>query len=596
MTEFVNPKGTISRWTPLKEGIKKTLIFYRWLIGEKDVFPIALLTLAQIFFALLDVLFLALMGPFVTGLSKGLALSTSVSILGLFSMTLTNLMLVIAGLVFLKDNLNIVLARFYFRLLAKREAEVAAAFVERQLLSPFNPGTSDHTADFLQFTNIAIVDIFRSILRPLLALCSDIFTLIAITVGFFLIETNLASILAIYLTLSLFVLYRYVTARNRDIGNEAIFYSRKIFRGQSEIRLLERELVMNFAEKPLLNNYYDEKSIWAGLQAKIALLQMMPRYILEMILIASVTGIVLYYSTTESSSALLESLGITVAAGYRILPSLNSILVAVGNFKNSKGSWNRAIEIATRLDFLGTPVHFSSNHVRVPRANASGNLKFKDMSYTYEGENYSIFHNFSLEIAPGSCTIVSGDSGSGKSTFLDLAMGHLKPTAGTICFEDGNTSFPVGSDVTGISYVRQNVALLDESIGYNIALREVSENDFPRLNQVSEIVGLKARIDTAPEGYETQVGEDGSFLSLGEKQRLSIARALFQDPHFLFLDEPTSALDIDNQNLIWACLGKLKEKMTIVVVTHDEYPSSLPDQIITLSKGNTPVVKAGNRE
>jgi ABC-type multidrug transport system fused ATPase/permease subunit len=342
---------------------------------------------------------------------------------------------------------------------------------------------------------------------------------------------------------------------------------------------------MTFSEKPLLNNYYEEKNVWATLQSKIALLQMMPRYILEMILIASVTGIVLYDSTMKSSSTLLESLAVTVAAGYRILPSLNSILVAVGNFKNSRGAWNRAIEIATRLNLLGSRVQFSMESVRHARANASGYLSFQDVTYSYHNSERKILENFNLEIAPGTCVIVTGGSGSGKTTFLDLAMGYLEPNSGSVVFGDAYGSHPVGSDVTGISYVRQNVVLLDESIGYNIALRQFSQEDLGELNRVAEIVGLKDRIEKSPNGFHTEVGEDGSFLSLGEKQRLSIARALFQNPHFLFLDEPTSALDIDNQNLIWNCIAILKGKMTIAIVTHDEYPEDLPDTIVSFKDG-----------
>jgi len=577
------------RLSGFRSTVTRHFNFYIWLIGQRDLIPILGLTIAQILVASLDVIFLALMGPFVTGLSKGLSLSTPVSIFGIFSLKLTHLMLLIAGLVFLKDSLNIVLARFYFRKLANREAEIAASFVERQLLAPFNPLEADHTTDFLQFTNIAIVDIFRSILRPLLALCSDVFTLIAITIGFFIIETKLATILTIYFAISLFILYRYVTAKNRAIGNEATFYSRKTFRGQSEIRSLGRELVMTFSERPLLNNYFDEKSIWATLQSKIALLQMMPRYILEMILIASVTGIVMYDSTMKSSSTLLESLAVTVAAGYRILPSLNSILVSVGNFKSSRGSWSRAIEIANRLNLTGSRVQFSSESVRSARAKATGSLIFNNVTYAYEKSERKILENLSLEIAPGSCLIVSGGSGSGKTTFLDIAMGYLQPNSGSVVFGDAVSSHPVGSDVIGISYVRQNVVLLDESIGYNIALREFSNEDLDELNRVTEIVGLKERIEKSPGGYQTEVGEDGSLLSLGEKQRLSIARALFQSPHFLFLDEPTSALDIDNQNLIWECLAGLKGKTTIVVVTHDEYPKNLPDKILQFIDGATRV-------
>ena len=136
--------------------------------------------------------------------------------------------------------------------------------------------------------------------------------------------------------------------------------------------------------------------------------------------------------------------------------------------------------------------------------------------------------------------------------------------------------------MTGISYLSQDVPLLDESFAYNICLREPTEGDFTRLSEVSNEVGMLSRILQSPMGFYTKIGENGSLLSAGERQRLGIARSLFSSPALLILDEPTANLDSDSELLIWQTLTNLKGQLTVLIVSHRSVPIGVFDNIIQL--------------
>jgi ATP-binding cassette subfamily C protein len=144
----------------------------------------------------------------------------------------------------------------------------------------------------------------------------------------------------------------------------------------------------------------------------------------------------------------------------------------------------------------------------------------------------------------------------------------------------------MGQFITGISYLSQDVPLLDETFAYNIALGETFEKDFNRLKNAADEAGILDRILQSPNGFSTQIGENGALLSAGERQRLGIARSLYSKPALLILDEPTANLDAESEDLIWDTLFKLKGQLTILIVSHRIVPERIYDSILKLPVGS----------
>lgn len=216
------------------------------------------------------------------------------------------------------------------------------------------------------------------------------------------------------------------------------------------------------------------------------------------------------------------------------------------------------------------------------------NIEFKDVSFRYVKQE-SVLQNVSFDINPNEAVMIIGESGSGKSTILDLITGLLRPSSGNILY-DGLESQSVNFEKfrENISYVGQDVTIQDGTILENIALgtdRAISKD---LINDIKAILS-KVRLDTFANdnksGVHYEVGENGSNLSGGQVQRLLLARALFRKPSILILDEATSSLDTKTDKQINEVLEDIKGESAIILVTHKLNNLDLADKIVFLKNG-----------
>jgi ABC-type bacteriocin/lantibiotic exporter with double-glycine peptidase domain len=211
-------------------------------------------------------------------------------------------------------------------------------------------------------------------------------------------------------------------------------------------------------------------------------------------------------------------------------------------------------------------------------------IKFYDVSFSYSPNTVPVLKNISLTINKNEFILIVGKNGSGKSTFLNLVSGFLQPTNGKVVVDNKYDLFSnKESFIKNSSYVQQNIFLLDTNIINNIALTNDKLIDHPRLNLVIELLQINEYFKNLPDRLNAKVGVNGMKLSGGQKQLISLARALYRDPSILFLDEPTSALDKNMQSLFIKTLSFYKGKKTIFLVTHDlESFSGYYDRIINI--------------
>jgi len=213
----------------------------------------------------------------------------------------------------------------------------------------------------------------------------------------------------------------------------------------------------------------------------------------------------------------------------------------------------------------------------------SGDVEFRDVNFSYNGSD-PVLQGVSFKVRPGERVAIVGPSGVGKTTLLSLLMRFYRPTAGEILFDGKPVSeYEVRSLRERIGYVSQSPLLLTGTVMENLRYGNVDapENDVVR---AAKVAGIHDFIAGLPAGYESEIGERGVNLSEGQKQRLSIARALVRDPDILILDEPTSALDSLTEQSVFRALPTLVRNKTLFVVAHRLCTIQDADRILLLNE------------
>ena len=223
-----------------------------------------------------------------------------------------------------------------------------------------------------------------------------------------------------------------------------------------------------------------------------------------------------------------------------------------------------------------------------------GNIKFKNVTFGYKNSTTNVLKSINLEIIGGKMNALVGHSGAGKSTILNLIPRFFNCTEGDILIDNQSIyNSTIKSLRKNISLVSQDTTLFDDTIKNNIAYANSAATN-ENIISASEEAQASDFIEKIPEKYNTQIGEDGVRLSGGEKQRLSIARAILKSTPIILLDEATSSLDAETEDKIQKGLNHLTKGKTTLVIAHRLSTILNSEKIFVLDKGE--VVAEGKHE
>lgn len=307
-----------------------------------------------------------------------------------------------------------------------------------------------------------------------------------------------------------------------------------------------------------------------------------PQHIIEISIIIAIMiicyGIII---TNNNSTSIFASLSLIGAAMFRCAPIINKLQSALNTINMTKPN---IIEFFNAYEFYGK-INTNAN-LTTDKFELKNDIKIKNLTYAYNNSN--VIKNLSLDIKKGEFIGIIGKSGIGKTTFLDILMGLLETYTGEILADNLQLKEKTLQKwINSIGYVPQEITILPTTIAQNIAFGEQEKDiNYDRISTIIEQTKLTEYISTLPNGINEHLS--GSYnLSIGQKQRIGIARALYKNPEILFLDEITSALDLETENNIVNCLNALKGEKTIIAIAHRLSTLKKCDRIIYFKNNNT---------
>lgn len=333
--------------------------------------------------------------------------------------------------------------------------------------------------------------------------------------------------------------------------------------GIKDVKILHKESF--FAQ-----NFRKYSRIAGEVTTKYTVLNNIPRMLIETI---CMTAILLYVAAFILSGGDMMGMVAQIAAfGYaatRLIPSVNRINGHVTNIAFFQSSLDYVYENVDFSDYAQYGAYQNRDQAGAQPIRVEGEIRLDHICYTYPNSHRPVLKDACMRIPVGKSVGVTGPSGAGKTTAIDILMGLLRVQEGQITCGGKNVFDNYPSWLSHIGYIPQSIFLTDDSLRENIAFGvERDQIDDKRVWEVLEEAQMKDFVRQLPGQLEASVGDRGVRLSGGQRQRIGIARALYHDPEILVFDEATSALDNDTESAIMDAIESFHGRKTMVIIAH----------------------------
>ncbi len=414
-----------------------------------------------------------------------------------------------------------------------------------------------------------------SFIEPCLRIFSEIFVFCSIVLLLFFVEFKITLIL-LCAVIFIILLYKKITKpfffnlgkirlESSGLLNKILIQT---FNLVKEIKILNKQNYFSEEYKKILRNYLDS-SRKSSVQVSIT------RQVFEIVALLVLLVMVFFFLNKENHELQksIPIIGLFLGSAYRIIPSANQLLNSFQRLDLGEKSLNLILKILNDNKDIETP---ESNYT-LP---LEKDIVLENVSFSYENEN-KLFDKLNLQIKKNKIIGIAGGSGKGKTTLINLLAGFLIPDSGEIKVDNRNIHENASGWQNNIGIVQQEIYLLDDTIKKNIAFGvEETQIDKEKVYKVLESVELKNFVDNLPEKEETIVGEKGQKISVGQKQRIGIARMLYADKKLLIFDESTNALDKETEKEIIEFIQILKRECTIIMISHNLDNLKICDDIV----------------
>ena len=425
-----------------------------------------------------------------------------------------------------------------------------------------------NSAEIISKITLEVSRVTMSIIVPIILINSRLIVLIFIYTGLAFYNFKVSIIILVVLAISYLVILSF--NKNRFSKNSILITENNKIRQKiiSESLGNMRETIL-FNSQPFFLKMFDKsnKKIAYSL-ASNQYLATIPRSLIEIIIFLIVMLAIFFLKNNNILETYLPLIGVYLVAGYKLLPALQGL---ASSYASIKGNFS-AFELIKK-DFVNILDNEKFNN-KIATKEKFKNLELKNINFSFK--NNQIFKELNFKLNRGEFISVIGETGSGKSTLIDIICGLLRINEGEFILNNINISKKTNINLIKVAIVPQKINLLDDTIKKNIYY---SNNPDENKLDFLERTCILDYVNEKDDGWNTIVGENGSKLSGGQIQRLGIARALFLDPDILILDEATSGLDELIEEKLVKNLVNLRPNLTILMITHNKKLLKFSDKI-----------------
>ena len=386
-------------------------------------------------------------------------------------------------------------------------------------------------------------------------LCTDIFMTLFIMVLFGVMTLVIVKVFKTKLNK--------IVAKNQAIQSRIAKWRIQAIYGLKDVKVLNRE-------EFFVRNYYETGKVGANVGRTYAVMNNIPRLLIETVFIVGVlTFIIIYMKGGGNVASMVSTLAAFGVAAMRVLPSVNRINTYITEISYNQPSLDFVYQNLQEGMKTDAMLAQRKAYSQKEKLELKDKIELNHISFHYPDSDKNIFTDAHMEVPKGKSVGIMGTSGAGKSTIVDILLGLLHAQEGEITCDGVDIFKNYESWLAQIGYIPQSIYLIDESIRDNIAFGiDADKIDEKRIWEVLEEAQLKEFVEELPNGLDTTIGDRGVRLSGGQRQRIGIARALYHDPEILVFDEATSALDNDTEAAVMDAVNSFHGKKTMIIIAH----------------------------
>ena len=481
---------------------------------------------------------------------------------------------------FFKNIYSLVLNYITQKFIYKKYRLLASKIFEKYLYINYETHLSLNSSIIQRNINTEVFWLVANILVPMIMIMTEVIVMLVLISSILLLNPYETFVIIVPIVIIFFIFSKILNRKVKKLGKISQNYFAEMIKSVNQSLGGIKVTKVNQKEDYFLQNFNQSILVYSNNASILKIVAQWPRYFSEILIVSLIVIIPIYLIKFDNNfSEKLPFVAFYAMAGIRLMPSINRIMSSYTNIKY----YSASLDVVHKELFNNYDTQKIKKNIK--KYNFINQISFKDVEFIYQSSKNITIKEVSFNIAKKQTTAFIGISGSGKTTIVDLICNLLKPTKGKILIDNHDINTIGKSWQKSIGYVTQNTFLIDDTIKNNIIFGSQNEFDQSLLDKAIQFSNLDNYLITLINGVETMVGENGVKISGGEKQRISIARAIYSDPDIIIFDESTSALDDINQSQILKYIKKISNIKTVIIIAHKKETIQMCDQIIHVNKG-----------